>query len=84
MKEEELIKYIAKGIAKTLPHNFGYDLYDDLYQEGFIGLMAARKDYNPDKQVPFTAYAALRIRGEEQYWTAYENPIGCHESKGSL
>src|SRR6267154_1077959 len=76
MKEETLVEWIAKGIAKTMPGRLRYDIYFDLYQEGFIGLLAARKDFNPDKHVPFTAYAALRIRGaildslrESDWWS---------------
>lgn len=37
---------------------------EDLYHYGIIGLLDAKKKYNPDKGVPFEAYASIRINGE--------------------
>ncbi|HUU28712.1 MAG TPA: FliA/WhiG family RNA polymerase sigma factor [archaeon] len=55
-----LIHYIAERLAVTLPQSV--DL-DDLKSLGILGLIDAIENYKPEKQVRFTSYAALRIKG---------------------
>lgn len=43
---------------------------EDLIQEGMIGLFKAIRDYDPEKNVPFAAFAKLCI--ERQLYTAIE------------
>ncbi len=35
----------------------------DMFHDGIIGLMDAKQKYDPDTQVPFRAYAGIRIHG---------------------
>lgn len=37
---------------------------DDIYHYGIIGLLKAKKSFKPSMNVPFNAYAAVRIQGE--------------------
>jgi RNA polymerase sigma factor for flagellar operon FliA len=55
-----LVKAICGQIHRKLPRSVDYD---DLYQNGVIGLMDAVKKYDHSKGVPFTPYARFRIRG---------------------
>ncbi|MEA1997151.1 MAG: FliA/WhiG family RNA polymerase sigma factor [Gemmatimonadota bacterium] len=66
MKEEvlianlSLISYIAERMAISLPQSVEVD---DLKSLGVLGLIDAIEHYKPEKQVRFTSYAALRIKG---------------------
>jgi RNA polymerase sigma factor for flagellar operon FliA len=55
-----LVKAIAGGIVKGLPHQV--DL-EDLVSAGECGLLDAAAKFDPAKKVPFGAYARFRIRG---------------------
>lgn len=44
---------------------------EDLIQEGMIGLFKAIRDYEPEKKVPFAAFAKLCV--ERQLYTAIES-----------
>jgi RNA polymerase sigma factor for flagellar operon FliA len=55
-----LIHFIAERLAVSLPQSV--DL-DDLKSLGVLGLIDAIENYKPEKQVRFTSYAALRIKG---------------------
>jgi len=66
-KEEALVsemlpevKRIARSIHDRLPQSVSLD---DLSQAGVIGLLDAAKKYKPSKNVPFKAYARVRVRG---------------------
>ena len=39
-----------------------HPLYEDLFQEGFLGLLVAIPKFDPAREVPFHAYAAYWIR----------------------
>jgi RNA polymerase sigma factor for flagellar operon FliA len=62
----DLARSIALRIARRLPPSI---LIDDLYQEACIGLMNAAERYENRHEegfsgpVPFTSYAAVRVRG---------------------
>ena len=55
-----LVKAIANEIRRKLPHCVEYD---DLYQNGVIGLIGAIRNFDSSKGVPFLPYARFRIRG---------------------
>lgn len=60
-----IIKYlplVRKIVGRIDAKDIAYD-NDDLFSIGVIGLMDALKRYNKNKNVPFEAYATLRIRG---------------------
>ncbi len=56
-----LVGSLARGIQKRLPPSF--DL-DDLVGSGMLGLLDAATKYDQKRQIPFSAYARIRIRGE--------------------
>ena len=55
-----LISYIAERLAISLPQSVELG---DLKSLGILGLIDAIENYKPEKQVRFTSYAALRIKG---------------------
>lgn len=55
-----LVKRIVGSIRSRLPASV---LFDDLYQDGMIGLMAAVEGFDPDQHVMFDSYAGTRIKG---------------------
>ena len=55
-----LIAYISERLAVSLPHSVELD---DLKSLGILGLIDAIDHYKPEKQVRFSSYAALRIKG---------------------
>ncbi|RDI38540.1 sigma-70 family RNA polymerase sigma factor [Aquicella lusitana] len=56
----DLVKKIATQIKRKLPSHIEFD---DLLQSGLIGLLEARKNYNPEMGASFETYATIRIRG---------------------
>jgi len=59
-KHLKLVKALAREIHRRLPRSVEYD---DLFQNGVLGLMEAVQKFDPSKRVPFTLYARYRIRG---------------------
>ncbi len=55
-----LVKYQAARLASRLPSHLRLD---DLFSAGLIGFLGAVEEYDPDRGVEFSAYAARRIRG---------------------
>jgi RNA polymerase sigma factor for flagellar operon FliA len=55
-----LVKYAAAWVAGRLPSHLRLD---DLYSAGMLGFLDALEHYDPDRGVPFAAYASPRIRG---------------------
>jgi RNA polymerase sigma factor for flagellar operon FliA len=55
-----LVKYAAAWVAGRLPSHLRMD---DLYSAGMLGFLDAITHYDPDRGVPFGAYAGPRIRG---------------------
>ena len=60
LKHYPLVKRIALRIANRLPDSIEAD---DLISVGVLGLFDALEKFDPEKRVPFEAYAARRIRG---------------------
>lgn len=64
-REEILVKYlplVKKAARNVKVKSHEYD-QDDFVSMGFIGLMDAVEKFDPSKNVPFEAYAYIRIRG---------------------
>lgn len=55
-----LVRLIARILRHRLPSNVEYD---DLFQDGCIGLMEALRTYRPGKGSELRGWATLRIRG---------------------
>jgi RNA polymerase sigma factor for flagellar operon FliA len=55
-----LVKYAAAWVAGRLPSHLRLD---DLYSAGMLGFLDAIEHYDPERGVPFAAYATPRIRG---------------------
>ncbi|MBR4875800.1 MAG: sigma-70 family RNA polymerase sigma factor [Clostridia bacterium] len=63
VQEEELIKANVQLVRSCIRPYFlqGGD-FDDLYQEGMLGLLSAVRSYDPSRNDSFQAYAALCIK----------------------
>ena len=63
VQEEELIKANVQLVRSCIRPYFlqGGD-FDDLYQEGMLGLLSAVRSYDPNRNDSFQAYAALCIK----------------------
>ena len=61
MENAPLVKYVVDRMAISLPACLEYD---DLISHGIMGLMQAVDRYDPERGVPFGAYAVTRIRGQ--------------------
>jgi RNA polymerase sigma factor FliA len=55
-----LVRRIAGHIASRLPGNV---MFDDLVQEGMIGLLDAIRRFEPQPNLSFEHYASMRVRG---------------------
>lgn len=55
-----LVKFVAGRIAAGLPSHADRD---DLISDGLVGLIDAVERFEPERGVPFEAYATQRIRG---------------------
>jgi len=65
-KEQALVNSIAhklynKYFSEARP---GHYTLEDLFHYGIIGLLKAQKRFDATRDVPFTAYARIRIQGE--------------------
>lgn len=57
-----MVQRLARSVARTLGCPTGVDT-DDLVSSGLLGLAEAWERYDPSTEVPFEAYAVLRVRG---------------------
>lgn len=66
MTRDEIIEKNLPLVAYTLRRYFAPNAceWDDLFQEGCIGLMQAVDRFNPDLGYTFSTYACTRIRGQ--------------------
>lgn len=55
-----LVNKIARDILKKKPSNFDFE---DLVQAGMIGLINAVSRFDPEREVLFSTFASLRVRG---------------------
>ncbi len=53
---------LARGLARR--HACGGETFEDLVQVGALGLVAAARRYDPERGVPFAAYATPTVDGE--------------------
>ena len=79
----EYEKLIYKMISKY--KNFDQE---DLYQVAMLGLMNAKRNYNPDENTKFSTYAYYYILGEINTYIKASNPVKISQNllrlKGSL
>lgn len=61
LKYMPLVRHIAKKLCIS---DIAQSEYDDLVNQGVIGLIDAIEKFQPSKGVKFEIYASLRIRGE--------------------
>ncbi|WP_155325460.1 sigma-70 family RNA polymerase sigma factor [Desulfosarcina ovata] len=64
-RESRLVRKIAKEVYMTFcPAGKSGSLFrDDLYHYGIIGLLEAKRSFNPDRKVPWLVFAAYRVKG---------------------
>jgi RNA polymerase sigma factor FliA len=58
-----LVRSIARQLFAGLPAGSCLE-FEDLLQAGFVGLVSAARNYDPNTPVAFAVYARPRIRGE--------------------
>ncbi len=67
INEGFIIKFlplVKKVVNRLIISGIPKDEYDDLIDQGVIGLINAYLNYDPEKNVKFETYASIRIRGE--------------------
>lgn len=79
LSDEELLKNknliydcIQKYFSGSNYKNFEKE---DLFQEGFVGLLKANKTYNPEKNIKFSSYAFIVIKNEIMLYTYKMNSL---------
>jgi RNA polymerase sigma factor for flagellar operon FliA len=60
---DRLVRAVAGSVLARLPRGSGLEMAD-LIQAGNIGLLQARRTFNPENRVSLAGYAKFRIRGE--------------------
>lgn len=70
MPEEDLTQYqnlvwsiVHKILCKTTDNDYKIELENELFQEGFLGLIEAQQRYDKEKNVKFTTFAYPYIKG---------------------
>ncbi len=56
----DLVGHIVRSVAARYPRHVDRN---DLWNAGALGLVEAANRYDPDSEIPFQRYAAIRIRG---------------------
>lgn len=74
---EDTIRFIALKLYGSLPKPSSVEL-TDLLQAGNVGLLQARRSYDPALGVPLAAFARFRIRGEMLEALHRSSPLGNH------
>ena len=70
---DNILEY-EKLIYKMISPYKSYD-QEDLYQVAMIGLMKAKRNYNPDENTKFSTYAYYYIMGEVNNYISSSNSI---------
>ena len=70
---ENILEY-EKLIYKMISPYKSFDK-EDLYQVAMIGLMNAKKNYNPEENTKFSTYAYYYILGEINNYITSSNPV---------
>lgn len=74
---ERTIRLLALKVYGSLPKPSSVEL-SDLVQAGNVGLLQAKRSYDPSLGVPLSAYARYRIRGEMLEAVHRASPLGNH------
>lgn len=64
-----------KIIYKIISYYSGYASKEDLYQAGCLGLIEAKKNYDPSSNAKFTSYAYSYILGEIKKLVREDRPV---------
>ncbi len=65
VEDKALVNRAARYVAaKYCPPEQRHTEQKELYHYGIIGLLQAKQNFDPSKQIPFAAFAVQRIRGE--------------------
>ena len=70
-------------VGATLSRSYRWlprDLWDDAFQAGTLGLIAAVRVWTPESRYAFSTYATYRIREALTRWRTPENRFAEHES----
>ena len=59
---ELIVRYLRT--VHFLAGRYSADIYDDLVQEGFMGLLKAVSTYRPDENVKFSTYANVCVKNK--------------------
>ena len=52
---------IKRVLSRGVPHAYAHEYYEELLQEGCLGLMQAVRNYDPHCGTAFTSYALPRV-----------------------
>lgn len=63
-ENKKLISWVYKKYFSDLGRTT--HTHEDFMQEGYVGLLKAVRDFDESKEVKFSTYAVLKIRGEMQ------------------
>lgn len=70
--ELQLVRQLAGTLVRRLPSHI---TLDELVAQGNLGLVEARRRYDPSRGVPFAGFAAPRIRGAMIDALRHEDPV---------
>ena len=74
MTNEDIMKY--SKLIYSIAHTFTWYLdKEDLFQVGYKGLMIAKQNFDPNKDVKFSTYAYPFIWGEMNKWVTEDKNI---------
>ena len=65
LAHERLVMYAARTMCRNIPlQRFPHIDFEDIVQDGWVGLIEASFRYKSDKGTSFKTYACTRVRGE--------------------
>ena len=74
--ETELVQRIAGSLVRHLPSHIERD---ELIALGYLGMVEAQRRFDPARGVPFSSFAAGRIRGAMLDWLRQLDPVSRDE-----
>lgn len=67
---------LARSYAARAARGRPWDLGEEIFAAAYLGLCLAAAAFRPDRRVPFSAYATLRMRGEIAELLRKQAPLG--------
>jgi len=75
-KHYGLVGWVINKYYKDFLHNYPTISYDDLFQEGVIGLLIAAENYDPSYKTEFSTYAVYQIQQQmDEFVRTNSRPI---------